>query len=182
MKKGVVILTLLLAVSFATSVAAVGVSSPYWKEHPLVLAPGQSSEFDMDLQNLVGGDDFIMKVSITGGEEIASIVGDTEYDLKAGTISKVRVRVEAPVDAAEGDTYLVTLAFQTVTSGEGGGLQLGLAIEKSFKVDVEIPMEEKEEETAQAQPAFNATYVGVVVIIAILVLLWWLLQRKNKRR
>ncbi len=178
MKKGVMIFALLMAVCLSTSVAAFGISSPYWKENPLVMSPGESKEVHMTLQNMVGDEDLTVQAALVSGSEIATLTDESNvYEVKAGTAdTKVNMDIVVPEDAMLEDSYNIVVSISTVTSSEGGGVSLGSAIDKSFEVIIEAPVPEEE------MPAYNTTVLWTVVIVAALILLWWILQKKQRKK
>ena len=176
-KKQILMASLMLAV-LSVSVAAVGISTPYWKENPLVMQPGELKDVVLNLQNMVGDKDVILRATLEEGSEIAEITDtNTDYLVPSKTAdTNVHVRIKIPSDAQAGDLYKLRFSFTTVTSGESGAVALGLSIDKSFDVIVE---EIREPE----KPAFSTTgYTLAVLVLAVLLLLWWWISQKKKRR
>jgi len=174
-----IMLTIMFAVSIATSVSAFGIGAPYWNDNPLVLYPGESEDFAFTLQNMGSTDAVTMTVELTGDETIVSLLdADNEYLVPVDASNvKVNLRATMPADAEIGTEYAYTALFRSVKTSEGGGISLGSAFEKQFKV---VAGGEPAEEEKTPAPVSNA--VWAIVIIVVLVLLWWLLQKNKKRR
>jgi len=179
-KKQVILTSLMLAM-LSVSVAAVGIATPYWKENPLVMQPGELKDFTLNLQNMVGDKDITLRGELVDSGGVAEITdSNTDYLLRSQTADTyVHVRVRVPNDAKVGEIYTLKFSFTTVTQGESGGVALGLSIDKSF--DVIVGEAVVEEET---QPAgFGSdTYAITLVVLAILLLLWWWITQGKKRK
>lgn len=177
MKKALsLILVFLIFVSLAASVSAFGVTSQYTQSKPLVLSPGEEVLVPLGLQNMVGDKDYVVDVGLILGEEIASIVGETSYNVPLGSFDTVvNVEIRIPQDALEGAKYRVGLSFITIPTDAGEGVTMGVAIDKYFNVQVAIkPVEEN-------APDYNTTAIWAIIIVAAIILLWWILQSKKKK-
>ena len=179
--KKVYLIALFLVMS-STAVSSFGISSPYWLGNPLVLKPGESETVQLELQNMVGGDDMILRAYFREGSEIAEITDPSlEYNLPFGTNGvKVNLLIKAPKNAAIGDTYRIDIAFRSVVPPGGGGpVQLAAEITKKFDVLVRNePKGESKPETA-AQISFSRpTYL--IALLAILIIAWIMFFRKHK--
>ena len=62
-----------------SSASAFAVSSRYWKDSPVVVYPGQTSEIYVVLQNMGGEGDLNVRGIIVEGSEIASLVNDKTF-------------------------------------------------------------------------------------------------------
>jgi len=179
-KKQILMASLMLAV-LSVSVAGVGIATPYWKENPLVMQPGELKDVSLNLQNMVGDEEITLRAVLAEGSEIATITDSSlDYVLPAKSAdTNVHLRIEIPNDARVGDVYKLRFSFTTVTPGESGALTLGLSIDKSFDVIIGEVREPAERE----RPAFGSTgYTLAVILIAIAVLIWWWLSQGKKRR
>ena len=98
-KKMILSLKLLIAILMIIPlVNAFGVSTPFWGEHQLVMAPGETKDAYVELQNMVGDEDITLKAEITKGSEIATLIDpSTEYLIPSGTRDvKVNIQVTMP--------------------------------------------------------------------------------------
>jgi len=138
MKKEIYILAAMLfvLVGVISSVAAFGISTPYWTENPLIMKPGEIKDISFSLQNMVGTTDMAIRVALLEGQEIASLTDSSkDYLVKSGTADTiVGMRVIMPVTEAVGTKHTIILTFSTITSGVSSSVSVGSSIEKSFDV------------------------------------------------
>ena len=177
MKKEMKLLAMLLvAINLISLAAAFGVSSSYGGTTVLTLLPGETQEVALTMQNMVGDEDLTIRVALEQGQEVATLLGPSEYEVKLGTKVPVKLNVSIPEDAEPETEYSVIATFTTVKSGESEGVALGTAIESSFNVVVGAPEAEEAE-----KPALEAwqTALLVIAVIIILILLWYLLRKKK---
>ena len=162
-----VIVSILITTSF---VLAFGVSSPYWSDHPLTMAAGETKLVDINLQNMVGTDDVAVKAEITNGGDIATLNGDI-YNVKAGTSdTMVPLEIKIPRKANDGDSYPVTVEFKTVAPEEGGMITMGTGMTIGFNVLVE------------GKTPNYVLYVSVGFIILLIIILIIIILRKKPVR
>ena len=181
--KGImIILVIFLLASF---VNAFGVASSYWKGNPVTISPGETKTISLGLQNMVGTEDVTLKAVLKEGAGIASVEEKT-YFVKAGTKNtEVPIRVSIP-DNAEIDTpYLVTVSFQTVTSGDGAAVVIGTGIDTSFDVLV-VPLAPVIEPTGEGVLGGDTFDEGnllmIVVLIALIILIIIIYKRRKRTR
>ncbi|MEM1536163.1 MAG: hypothetical protein QXQ82_03210 [Candidatus Pacearchaeota archaeon] len=162
-----------------TSVKAFGVTSPYWKERPLEMAPGEIATVTLLLQNMVGTEHIRVRAEIINGTEIAEIIDPSkEYFVPLGAKNvTVNLRIIIPSSAPEGKEYTIGIAFTTIKPSTGGGVVLGTSIEKYFPVVVRTP-------TPPTPPSVQEKkfpiWLIIVIILAVLIFVIWLLTRKKK--
>lgn len=175
-------MALVLAILLISFASAFGVSSPVWKGNPLPVSPGEMKSVNLTLQNMIGGDDITIKAVLTKGSEIAS-VEEKDYLIKAGTKdTKVQVDVRIPPSVPIDTTYVVTVSFQTVNSGAGGGVAIGTGIDTSFDVLVVplAPVEEGEKLSPEEGKSTLAYWIiGAIILIVIIIAI--VLKKKKKK-
>ena len=72
----------ILFVMASYQVSGFGVSSPYWDEKALVLSPGESKDIVLELQNMVGDEDIVLRAEVEEGSEIVTLVDeDLDYEV-----------------------------------------------------------------------------------------------------
>jgi hypothetical protein len=163
---------LFILAGIVSSVAAFGIATPYWKENPLIMQPGETKDIYFTLQNMVGND-VTIRVALLEGSPIAELTdSNTDYLIRKGTSdTKVNMRVSIPADEAIGTTHTITLSFATVTSGvTAGGVSVGTSIEKSFDVIV-----------GQVTKQGVQTWMWIVGALAIVILILLLTPKKKKQ-
>lgn len=168
---------MLAVVSMISLASALGVSYSYYKDHPLLLAPGESANVPVNIQNLVGGEDVSVVMKITQGNEIAS-TSSTIYLLKAGTADTFsNVRIEIPSDAVVGKQYQVTLVLSTVNADTSGQMiSVGTAIETSFPVKIIAA------KVRPASPESESKIGWIVGLVVVLLVFWIAFRMMNKKK
>ena len=179
-KKNIVFLAVLLSLFLFTTLAgAFGVSTPYWNDNPLKMAPGESTIVNLTLQNMVGDDDVTLKAEITNnGQGIASLVNPNEvYLVPLGSDNvNVQVRVTIPEDYAIGGVRKVEISFLEV-SGEGSGMvSVSGGFTNNFPVNVVVPEESvlyspPAEPITPETPATSSSNKFLIILIILIILL-----------
>ena len=181
-----VIMLLLVNTGF---VLALSVNSPYYKNNPLEMYPGQEREILFNMQNCPSlldscdKEDVSVVVSLEEGSEIAEIVGNENYKIDYGTSdSNIRLKVNIPDNAAIGTEYLVKILV-SADPKDSGSVQLGL------KYNIEFPVVIKDasnvavvlgEGTTTSNNIFSMVLVVIILSIISLVILVWILFSRNK--
>jgi hypothetical protein len=169
------ILLMLVALSIPL-VAAFGVVTPYWKENPLVMQPGEAKDVQFNLQNMIGSTDYNIRVNLMNNSGIA-IISDssTDYLVRAKSADVyVNMKIKIPANATIGTIYPITLSFATISSGEGG-VSLGTSIEKSFEVIVGQKIEKP------GIPIY-VWIIAAIAAIAVIIIITLLIKSKKKKR
>ena len=181
-----VAMLLLLNIGF---VLALSVNSPYYKNNPLEMYPGQEREILFNMQNCPSlldscdKEDVSVVVSLEEGSEIAEIVGNENYKIDYGTSdSNIRLKVNIPDNTAIGTEYLVKILV-SADPKDSGSVQLGL------KYNIEFPVVIKDasnvavvlgEGTTTSNNIFSMVLVVIILSIISLVILVWILFSRNK--
>jgi hypothetical protein len=166
-------------------VFAFGVSSPYWKDNPLMLYPGGSSVVEINYQNMNSAEDINVNAEITKGREIASL-GKSDYLVKKGTKdTAVLIEIKIPDNAVIGSIYTVTLTSKTVTPGATGGVSFGLGMDTTFDVKIiqeptaEPLAEEEKAELPETKFSFGTLILAILGILAIVIIIFMLYKKKK---
>ncbi len=187
MKNKKIIFNLLILVSLSVilslNVLAFGVSTPYWENNELVVAPGETKEIHFTLQNMVGAEDVTMKVELLEGSEIVELTDDNlEYLVPIGTKdTDVNMQIKMPEDAALDTEYTVVLAFKTVQKSQEGMVQMGGGMEKSFKVVARLHAEEPEVQE-EAKAGLSQMQIFFIAIIVIVILIFIYKYKKSHKK
>ncbi len=168
-KAGMILVILIMIVLSVNFSSAFGVSSSSWKGNPLIVYPGDKETLSpIMLQNMVGTDDVTVRARIINGAEIASLE-ETEFNVKAGTKdTKVPIKLNISEDAKPGTTYLVTISFASVTTGETG-VVLGTGMDTSF--DILIGGTPPKEPVSANLTWILITGAGIIILVIIIALL-----------
>lgn len=175
-------------------VEAFGVTTPYWKENPLALTPGETKEVAFTLQNMVGDEDLRVRVELLGDKKYVELVeaktveAKTEYEIPAKTKDiPVPVRIKVPVDTPAGTKFQVRVSFTSTSKKGTNAVQLGTGIEKTFEVVIEEKESARPKVEAPAEkPSLPYTLwkkpATPAVIIILIVLILWIILRKSRKR
>ncbi len=166
---------LLFLLLFVSSAYAFGITSDYNSQSNLVLAPGQSKQFSMVLQNMIGGEDLIAQAEIIEGKEFISALNKNEYVVSFGKQDvhadfKVSVNQIAP----QGEHNISIMFKVSPKNPKEGMLQFNTGSEIRFKLIITGEVVRK-----------KTINPGVVILVSVLVLLlialsiWALRKRKN---
>ena len=181
-----VAMLLLLNIGF---VLALSVNSPYYKNNPLEMYPGQEREILFNMQNCPSlldscdKEDIEVVVSLEEGSEIAKIISGENYKIDYGTSdSNIKLKVSIPNNVAIGTEYLVKILV-SADPKNSGSVQLGL------KYNIEFPVVIKDasnvavvlgEGTTTSNNIFSMVLVVIILSIISLVILVWILFSRNK--
>lgn len=180
LKFGFLIALLLL---LSPLVSAFGVTAPYWDDNPLIMYPGQTKDFALTLQNMVGNEDMVLKAELVGGAEIATLVDEElEYLVPFGRKDiKVNLRVEIPEDAPFDKEYTIGVSFKQILEDEGKMVQMAGGVGKYVPVIVRSESEVlPEEETPVPEEGKEFPTAMVVLLLVIVVILGYILFKKKK--
>ena len=176
---GIIFGIFLISLSF---VSAFAVSSQYWKENPVSLYPGQSTDIYVDLQNVGGEEDLTATVTITQGSDIAEIIDESNvYFVPIGERIPVNIRITIPSDTEINGDYTVTLSVTASASSSGGPLGLGSGVEK----EIPVKIIEKPKTKGISQNGELTWWVYVIIIailIALIIIILVLIKKRSKSK
>lgn len=183
--RNIKLLTFVLGIFFlVNTVMAFGVSSPYWNDNPLRMFPGETKEISFNLQNcpslleICDKSDEQVVIILEQGDEIASIISGTNYDLPYGSSDQyLRLKIEIPNNAQLGEKYNIVVSATSIPKAEGGNVELGTRYNIDFPVIVgekfSIPLPVSDEESERSAVGF--IFVIVIIILILLAIVIWLL-------
>ena len=175
------ILTVLLVLFLSASLAsAFGVTSPFWDKRPLTIHPGEEQQVTLMLQNMVGGEDLVFKVSITEGKDLAVITDNNqEFSVPFGSSDvPVNLLITIPKNFPYGNDQKVSVSFtQVVNNQEGKMIQMGGGVKTVIPLVIS-PAENQDDITTAASssvvfstPIIIASLLAVLIMIIVLALL-----------
>ncbi len=182
-KFGIVVGVAGLLIMMVSLVNAFGVSTAYWDDNPLKIAPGESKIVVLGLQNKVGTEDVTLKAKLTSdGEGIATLTdANLEYFVPLGGGNSVTIQIEVPEDADKGITHTITVSFTQVASGEGGMVRLTGGIVSKFPVEI-VGEEESELYDPEAKKGLSGFWMIVIALVAVLIIFSIAKRRKIKSK
>ena len=160
-------------------VSAFGVTAPYWSSNPLVLAPGESKDVSLLLQNMIGDKDVTLMAELVDGDGVASVTdSNLKYLIPFGTKdTKVNLNIRVPEGASEGTKYFVTLGFKQVTESSGEMVQMASGLQKTIPVVVQEPVVESPVETTPANQSYSPV-VFAMLLLAVLIVVYLYIRQK----
>lgn len=165
-------------------VQAFGVTSSYWDTNPLTLHAGEEKVVELELQNMVGGEDLTLLAKITEGADIATILGEsTKFIVPFGSKDvRAKILIKLPADVFPGETRDVAVSFTQVTDqDEGKMIQMVSGVGK--KIPVVVVSNQPEEVSGKLfsgeGPLSLSTILIIALVVLIVALLGFLLVRKR---
>lgn len=187
------IILILVSLFLVQAVYGAGVASPYSDGIPLVMAPGQTHEFSLGLQNMVGNEDLNAIVKLSPGNKFLEITdANNEYLVPSGNKDvKINLKVAVPEDTKEGDYTLgIEVKFVSLNEKTGGMVELNQGIVTNIPLQVKEGVPQPKSQTAETSesstPLFskqktgsNSLLIFALVVLVIVVFLVVLLRRKK---
>ena len=187
-KIGIVLGTFGLFIMMAFLVGAFGISTPYWDDNPLKLAPGESKIVSLGLQNNVGSEDVTLRAVLTndaGG--IATIIDESlDYFVPLRGSAVVSIKVEVPENAENTNPLReVALSFTQIgVEGTGGPVTLAGGFTTKFPIKI-VGFTESElyVPPTPEKELFSANFliILIILIIVVIAIIVFLNMRKNKK-
>ena len=181
MRKGVVsVWMFLLSLSI---VSAFGVSTPYWEENPLKLAPGESMIVELKLQNMVGNEDVKLRAEITDGGGIANLVNPNPvYLIPTGRDDVVvKVKIDVPEDYTKGGKRDIRLSFKQVSEKSEGMVAVSGGATSRITVFIVNPEESVLYNPEPESEGFNGLIYFLIIVVVIIIISIILLRQKKEK-
>lgn len=172
-----------LLILMISLVNAFGVSTSYWDENPLKIAPGESKTVVLGLQNGVGTEDVTLTAKLTSdGEGIATLVDkNLDYFVPLGGGNSVTIQIKVPEDAEKGITHTIIVSFSQISSGEGGMVRLAGGIVSKFPVKIVGEEESELYNPEETKKGVSGLFVTVIVLIAVVLAFFIIAKTKRKK-
>jgi len=168
---------LVVALFLIGNISGFAVSSQYWKEAPVILYPGTTTEIYVVLQNMAGEEDITVTGVIIEGSEIATLSDPSNiYTVPVGTRKNVNIRFDVPEDTEIPSNYSIILSFVAGPAGETETLGLGSGIQKT--IPVFIVKEPRKPIDLKSSPWL---YIILVLIVILIVVITIVLKKKKKK-
>jgi len=172
--------SLLLLLLVFGLVSAGGVATPYWKDNPLKMYPGESTTVALILQNEGDANLVYEATVIADGQGIATFSEDLSYLVPAKAYDiRVPVKIDVPLDFAYGGEHTIEVQFRPVTTSDDGMIGFGTVFTTGFPVQV---VTETESTFYKAPPKEKGMepiwYIVIALLLLILILLAFILRKK----
>ncbi|MGV8151967.1 MAG: hypothetical protein ACP5OG_02710 [Candidatus Nanoarchaeia archaeon] len=167
-------------------VSAFAISSTYYNGNPLKLSAGDSANVGLTLQNMVGGEDVIAKLSILKGAEIMKSTDSSDtYTVLFGEKVGANFLVTIPEDAEVGSVYPIEVEFKTTIDSGSGEFKFGSGVSQKFEVLVVTKEPVKAETPTIGRDALQNNSYGIWIILIVLVFViamiyYYFTKKKNK--
>jgi len=165
---------------------ALGVSTPYWQDHPLEMYPGQERDVSFLLVNRAGNPTTDALVTLDESAGVAEITSGEEYTVPPEARDvRVVLKVSIPDSASIGDSYEVKFSVREIPEeDQGGNVQLGVGYGVTFPITVvsqgDAPEQTTPTESTARTASTGAIVIWIVMIIIIILLIAWLFGRKKQ--
>lgn len=167
-------------------VSAFGISSMFHKNNPLFMVPGETKEFSLGLQNMVGGEDLLFKVEIVSGGDIAVITDlSTEYLVPfRNSNTPVNLKVTIPEDAPLGQKKSIKVSVNVIPSKDGEMLQMNTGLVKSIPliIGTESSIITGETVSEFTEEGFSTVVILMILLGAVILVIAAIVLRKKFKR
>ncbi|MBR9676846.1 hypothetical protein GOV04_01790 [Candidatus Woesearchaeota archaeon] len=180
MKSKNLAITFLMLILCSSLVLGFGVSSKYFRGYPLEAYPGQTLEYSMIIDNVIGNQEAIVTAEIVTGEDIATLKDrNPTYTVPAGAKVNVPMIITIPEGGAVGGEYAVEVKFSPDTSADGGGIQIATGAQRLLPIKVvERPAEV---EISQVEQGFPTSLLWLLLILLLIIVAYWYYTKKKKK-
>ena len=142
---------------------AFSVSYPYTKDNPFVISPGQTGEFEIELQSSSSDKTENIKIEVLEGGDIISLENSL-LEVKAQAIVPVKIKASIPQGTPDLTEHKVLMKFSAVSSTENQGT---LTFDKSYTIGFNV-LVKSSENPAIFEPRISKNTIWLVLIIIIL--------------
>lgn len=173
---------LVTAILFSSFVSAFAISSPYWKESPLKLMPGDSRDVQFVIVNQAGDSDLKVRVNILEGNASIRITDSSNtYDCPLGSKTPVNFKVNVAQNAKIGETREIKLEFTTIVASESGSFGISNSIEKSFPLIIGTEASLTLEPMTAAKSS-SLIWLYILIAIVVLIIIIVIVSKTKKRK
>ena len=151
---------------FSSAVAGYGMASEFLENNVMILHPGETKEYRIELQNTEDAD---MRFRFNLESDIARIKDNqTEYVVGKGKpFQSIAMIISMPEDAKPGEEHFVRYSAVPVSESEGP-VRLNVKLNNEFRVVV-----------PGQKDSFGPNYPGIVTIIFLMLIIIVVMFRKN---
>ncbi len=170
---------LVVTILMINGVYAFAVSTPYWSENPLRIAPGQTVDLQIVLKNNAGVDPVVLDAEVSQGSDVTTITDENKaYNVPAGGEAAMNVRISVPSDSKIGGNYPVEFTFKTVQSGLTGG---AVGIGSSISTRLPVFVVNEEESVIPVEKTNWTLYLVVGAAILVMAIIVVALNKRKKQ-
>jgi len=158
------------------NVSGFAVSSQYWKEKPVMLYPGTTTEIYVVLQNMAGEEDITVTGTIIEGSEIATLSDSSNlYTVPIGARVNINITFDVPEDTEIPSNYSIILSF-VASTGESGTFGIGSSVQKV--IPVLIVKEPRKQIELESSPWLYIILALIVILVAVITIV----QKRKKKK
>ena len=177
-----IILLVLIVLVNINFILALGVSSPYWKDNPLEMYPGQVKDVAFTLTNNPDAEITTAFVSMDDNSGMAEITSGAEYSVTPGsTNTKVVLRISVPETVTIGNIYNIKFSVKSAPSGEQGPVQLimGYNIDFPVKVVEQSKVSTADEQVKDTKSKEISWIIWGIIIVFVLIMVYFFFRKKR---
>ena len=134
--KKIILNFILTLVLFSFVASAFSVTAPNLPGQPILIQAGETKEVYYVLQNMVGGEDFVVKATLLSAKDIASLPGGETYPMEFKTRLDLPIKLTIPANTPDGTKYDISLSFRTLPKDIDQPVQISTELQSSFTVVV----------------------------------------------
>ena len=182
--KNKIITSLILLFLVMPFVSAFGATTFYWEESPLEIAPGETKQTELILQNMVGEEDIYLSAEFSNGGEIASFLDeDLTYFVPLGSKDvMVNLEIVVPKNTELGGREEIVIQFKQSVKKDGKMVQMTGAVSASIPILVkEVEKSPQEGVADKSSFPFGALIIaGLMVIVGIVLFRYKNIKKPRK--
>ena len=163
------------------SVNAFAISSAYGSETPVITYPGETRDIQLKLMTALGEDNLIIKAELIDNGGIATLTdSDLEYEVNAGEIVPVNLRISVNKSAKIGEEHNIIIKFSDITPSEGEG---SVSFKGSSTISLRVSVVQPElKETKEGIGLFFIFLFLLPMLIIAMIIVTWIVVRNRKLR
>ena len=173
------IISLVFVILLSFNFVYAGVSSPYWKDNPLKMYPGETRE-DIGFTLVNRPDSEVEQVVVTMENDagIAQITSGDKYTINPGSLNtKVLLKISVPEGSNVGDAYNIKFSVSSAPKDKGD-----VQISIRYSVDFPVIIIEKPTTptlTKETQGLGMAWIFGIGIIIILILIIYLVIKRSK---
>ena len=160
-------------------VSALGVNSPYWKDNPLKMYPGETKYVEFNLENSVSEkEDAKAIVELLDSQNIAEITSQKEFIIPPGSKeNKIIIKISIPKGTEIGNTYNIKFSVRSPQNEKEGIVQINIGYDVEFPIII-VSQSEISNKSSKETASYKA--IIVILLLAVILIIAYLIYRKNK--
>ena len=174
MKIGITFLLILFFICSFTNANAFGIASPYLENNEMILSPGESKDYRIEIQNV---DLVEIKVKFFLESNITQIVDEKEFYLVGNKtqVQEIFLRVRVPENAKPGEEFKVKYGAYPLSSSDAP-VSLSIRLNKEFTVKT---IGETENKNSKKESLIYPVIIITIILITLSVVITLILRKSH---